>query len=334
MSSAPLHPAARPPASCTVSGSCRTRRSHQRPVPQQPQGRLQGSAGLPACGDAGDKWLGSSHMGWTAQVQGPADAEAPGRSPGGLGEGLARILPTPDGCKPAAHLSHRLTPASTPVICTYSHLSSPVTPCSHPYSHLSYTRTPADTPITPSFTLSHPTLTSIATSITSALTHLSHPRSPVIRSRLHPHSPNTHTRHTHTHSHLPPLPAALPERPWRWCPLPLLHGTLGVPERQGLHPCSVGRGHRACSKAGQCSHGVAEGRGRCLAGPDPGMWTDSEPRTPAGFGVSGGTWGPSSDRLGRRQAGAREESPAFPWASGRSCCTSRVTSAPSLGRGG
>lgn len=194
----------------------------------------------------------------------------------------------------------------------------------HTHTHICHIHAHLQTHPSHPHSLSHPTLTSIATSITSALTHLSHPRSPVIRSRLHPHS----------HSHLPPLPAALPERPWRWCPLPLLHGTLGVPERQGLHRCSVGRGHRACSKARQCSHGVAEGRGRCLAGPDPGMWTDSEPRTPAGFGVSGGTWGPSSDRLGRRQAGAREESPTFPWASGRSCCTSRVTSAPSLGRGG
>lgn len=231
MSSAPLHPAARPPASCTVSGSCRTRRSHQRPVPQQPQGRLQGSAGLPACGDAGDKWLGSSHMGWTAQVQGPADAEAPGRSPGGLGEGLARILPTPDRCKPAAHLSHRLTPASTPVICTYSHLSSPVTPCSHPYSHLSYTRTPADTPITPSFTLSHPTLTSIATSITSALTHLSHPRSPVIRSRLQPHShaPATSARSL-ARATLEVVPSALAPR------------DLGSPRTPGPSPLLCGQG--------------------------------------------------------------------------------------------
>lgn len=241
MSSAPLHPAARPPASCTVSGSCRTRRSHQRPVPQQPQGRLQGSAGLPACGDAGDKWLGSSHMGWTAQVQGLADAEAPGRSPGGLGEGLARILPTPDRCKPAAHLSHRLTPASTPGICTYSHLSSPVTPCSHPYSHLSHTRTPANTPVTPSFTLSHPTLTSIATSITSALTQLSHPRSPVIRSRLHPHSPNTHTRHPH--SHAPATSArSLARATLEVVPSALAPRDLGSPRTPGPSPLLCGQG--------------------------------------------------------------------------------------------
>lgn len=117
-------------------------------------------------------------MGWTAQVQGPADAEAPGRSPGGLGEGLARILPTPDGCKPAAHLSHRshtcihtrhlhlltlvlachtmLTPILTFVIythtCKHTHHTLIHTLTPHTYIHSDIYHICTHTPVTPTLT--------------------------------------------------------------------------------------------------------------------------------------------------------------------------------------